>query len=154
MLHAIRDGQHQWGTAHLCYLLAEEPSLSLIMAALCHDMAEQTVGDVPSPTKRILGMQDSLEKLENSILGQNGYLFPLTKEEGQKLELADRLEGCLTCVYERALGNRFVEVPYRRFRSYVSSIELGPTAAAVVAAVEELWQEVSREQEVPITYGR
>jgi 5'-deoxynucleotidase YfbR-like HD superfamily hydrolase len=156
IIHPNRDGQHQWGVAQLCYLIAPAPSLNLIMAALCHDMAEQTVGDVPSPTKRMLRMSSVLEKIENNILEQNGYLFPLTPEEDRVLALADRLEGCLTCIYERGLGNKFVKVVYERFRSYIATVELTPAGASVLRALEELWQEVDggNPEEIKLTYGR
>jgi 5'-deoxynucleotidase YfbR-like HD superfamily hydrolase len=157
LLKEITDSQHQWGVAHLCYLIAEEPTLNLIMAALSHDMAEQTVGDIPAPTKRALELTKRLGQLEDAVLEAYGYLFPLTAEEQEILKLADYLEGMLSCVHERGLGNRFVEVVYSHWRLYFTSTPVTQlNAVRIFTAIEGLWSEALGKdmEEVKAAYGQ
>jgi 5'-deoxynucleotidase YfbR-like HD superfamily hydrolase len=94
------------------------------MAGLSHDLGEQVIGDIPSPTKRLigdLGMR-ALNDLEDQTLSETGLLFSLTEEEQNLLKLADCLDGMLFCISERRLGNRNVVEIFGRFCSYARQL--------------------------------
>ena len=45
-------GHHSHGVAMMVLMIKPDASASLLKAALCHDLSEQVVGDIPSPAKR------------------------------------------------------------------------------------------------------
>lgn len=146
-------GQHSHGVAMLCWLIAGAPSATLLMAALSHDLAEQYVGDVPSPSKKALGVGKALGDIEDSLLATVGMSFEVSEEEAIILKLADCFDGMLTCARERMLGNRskMVAHAYMAYTGYVDtamvaskgvlSTDMWYRAAMVWAAVNELWEE-------------
>jgi 5'-deoxynucleotidase YfbR-like HD superfamily hydrolase len=119
-LKDVTTGQHQYTTAWLCYLLADVPSLNLVMAALVHDTAEQVEGDIPMPTKMRLGLQGTVSKFEADMLCDNHMYFDraLTSAERRTLALANKLAGMLECVHERSLGNRYVELAFKHWLTH------------------------------------
>lgn len=134
---------HQYTVAWLCYVLTKEPALNLIMAALVHDTAEQVVGDVPSPTKKMLGSDVMFLRTEVKLLQDNCAEFLLTREEEHVLSIADKLAGMLECVQERALGNRNVELSFGRWAAYINNMTLTVNELAVYAVVQRLWKEAT-----------
>lgn len=144
-IDTIKDvtvGHHQYTVAWLCYLLTEFPTMQLIMAALVHDTAEQVGGDVPSPTKRLLGFDNEMyTELETMLLKDNGMHFVLSAEEQQVLSVADKFAGMLECVHERNLGNKNAELPYARWHSYLTVQALTAREVEVMAMIGRLWQE-------------
>lgn len=141
---------HSWGVAWLCGLLTRgRPSAALIMAALAHDMAEQDLGDTPSPAKRALGVNAQVNDIEMAMLNSQGvghYFDELTDTEKRILKYADILEGMLFCVRERQLGNSGLSGVYWRFHSYITQMNPARDCAAAVdllQAVERAWARVS-----------
>lgn len=144
-------GQHSHGVAMLCYLMAGEAcSVNLLMAALTHDLAEQYVGDVPSPSKRALNVREQLGQVEDALLDTVGMSFSLTPDEELVLKLADCADGMMFCAKERMLGNRskMVRFAYRNYGTYVhEAMHRLPNGALyeqvglVFKAVSRLWKE-------------
>jgi 5'-deoxynucleotidase YfbR-like HD superfamily hydrolase len=131
--------------AVLCYLLADGgPSVSLLMAALTHDQAEQVDGDVPLPTKcKIPGLRAALEAMEQAVLKEYGFEFALTEVEKRALSIADALDGMLYCCHEAALGNRTtLRGVYAAWLAALEAYEpLTALEAEVISAVETIWEE-------------
>ena len=99
--------QHSFGVAWFCWMLmGGHPSAALLMHALAHDLPEWVVGDIPAPAKKLPGVGDRIEQLEEQVVAEAGLkLFPLTDEEQRALKIADRLEGLLYCAMEARRGN-------------------------------------------------
>lgn len=155
-----RVGQHSFGVAWLCYLLeGGKPSANLLMAALAHDTPEWLYGDIPSPSKAMLGIGAKCEDLEHELFRSVGLEpFALHQHEHRVLKLADLADGMLSCVCERALGNKLVERCYTKFSNYAwgalkrphggvvrQEMELDhPVAVELLDTIEELWQEANQ----------
>jgi 5'-deoxynucleotidase YfbR-like HD superfamily hydrolase len=142
------DAHHSHGVAMLCYLLGDKvqgPSTSLLMAALTHDLGEQKGGDIPSPTKRLLGLTEQHANIEERALEHYDLYFyeDLTQYEKQVLAWADMFDGMLYACREIALGNRMMVLVYKRYRSYVQSIfaDLSPEAQLVYASIQKIYKE-------------
>lgn len=129
---------HSFGVAWLCELLMNgEASKNLIMAALSHDLAEHVIGDIPSPSKRALGLSERFREEEMKALDSArlaNYLDDLTEGEELTLQLADILDGLIFCIKERRLGNVNVSLPYERFHGYafevIAKVQLTEAAAS------------------------
>ena len=137
---------HSFGVIWLVWMLSEgKPSSNLVMAAAAHDLAEQVVGDVPAPAKMEGAGEVArlLDKLEDEVLHKYGVEFPLTTAEERTLKVADKLDGCLYCIYERMQGNKFVEFTYSKFMAYARRLTLvnHVREARIFEAVEALWKE-------------
>jgi 5'-deoxynucleotidase YfbR-like HD superfamily hydrolase len=149
--------EHSWHVTMLLWFIfgTSEPGLAvpMIMAAMCHDMAEWQVGDLPSPAKRRMqtqGFADFREKwgeMEEAILSEQGLDWDYLLDEKQRamLRLVDNMDGALYCVRERAMGNKLIEPCYTNFISYVeeilqesfpSLVQHGDRAGAVEATPE------------------
>lgn len=114
------DARHSFGVAWLIYLLTEGlTTANLLMAGLSHDLAEQTVGDVPAPAKRSLGIGEELNALEDKILADAGFGFTISDREQRILKLADNLDGLMYCAQELRMGNRFVAEAGERYWQYI-----------------------------------
>jgi 5'-deoxynucleotidase YfbR-like len=123
VLREQTDADHSFGVAWICYLLAEcRPSVTLLLAALSHDLGEFATGDMPSMIKRNPTIGPPLAGIETIYRAAAGIEFAgrLTEEEARWLDLADHMEGMMYCVAERWLGNRYAETWYARFSSYVA----------------------------------
>ncbi len=142
LVHSNTVGHHSFGVAWLCYLLSEQmPRPELLLAALAHDMGEQEVGDVPSTTKRGLGISEKLETMEREARCRNGFHFLLTEEEQRTLDLADKFDGMLFCVQERSLGNVNMEAPFYRWATWINKeVKFTELQRRVFEAVLELWE--------------
>lgn len=113
-------GHHSHGVALLCVLLTDGlASAELLMAALLHDLAEQTLGDIPSPAKRQLGFGRDLARLEDRLISESTGLTPLLDDgERRTLKLADIAQGALFCAREMELGNARMRVVFDRYMLY------------------------------------
>lgn len=113
--HALRYsvGHHSAGVASLVIQtwleeFGELPRAELITAALDHDKPELVTGDIPSPSKTLMGTR-ALGTVENRVLGwlTPGLHISLTGREQEWLEAADAMELYLWCMEEVYLrGNR------------------------------------------------
>lgn len=102
-------GHHLFGVASLLVILHPNPSAVLLKAVLWHDMAEQVIGDVPSPILRAEPEYGTVyDKIEAEVLlkrlGVN--LDHLSAEERGWLWALDKLECLLFSREQVALGNR------------------------------------------------
>jgi len=139
------DARHSHGCAMMVYFLtAGAPSVTLLMAALTHDLAEQVTGDIPYPTKRRLpGLKAAVDTLEDEILAAYELRFELLPRERRTLTLADSLDGMLYCASEAALGNRTAlqNVYYVWDGSLAASAPFNLAEQEVINAVRFIWEE-------------
>ena len=105
-------------------LMGCQVSADLLKAALCHDLAEHQLGDIPSPAKREYGIGEQVNELEDKLLNSVGLSVQLTPDEARVLKLADIAQGALFCVREMELGNSGMKVVYERYRSYAEGFVL------------------------------
>lgn len=125
--------EHSFHVAMLCYVLIgqREPGVRvpLLMAALCSDLAEFKVGDIPSPAKRSMDalLPDFRAKwnaMEEDLLRTVGldWRDQLTEEEQRILSLADAFDGALYCIRERQMGNQVMEPCFKTYRKYIEDL--------------------------------
>lgn len=122
MLKTQTVDQHSHRVAQIVRaLMSGRPSVNLVLAALDHDLAEHWAGDLPSPSKRELGIRDAFGEYEDRIFENKFGFAPvlLTHTEGVVLKLADNLDGCLFCLDEIAMGNTMVWGVLENFRGYI-----------------------------------
>lgn len=114
-------GEHSFNVAWLCYLLTHRaPMSALLLHALAHDAAEHATGDIPSPTKRALGIRANVDSFEAALMAEVGLdLPPLDEHNAHILKLADALDGVLYCLREYELGNRTIAPVFHNFVAYV-----------------------------------
>jgi 5'-deoxynucleotidase YfbR-like HD superfamily hydrolase len=150
-IHENTVGEHSFNVAWLVNLLAPTTDFQrryyLVLAALSHDLAEETIGDVPAPTKRALNIRELFGKYEEQLLEEVGLSYEkhLPEEDKRVLKLADALDGAFFCIGEVAMGNRRMSHVYQNFRRYVSQFEpFSSIETEVISYVDELWQEYSR----------
>jgi 5'-deoxynucleotidase len=127
VIHHQNTGEHSYSVAWLCWYLCDRAqykcSAALLLAALSHDAAEHALGDIPSPTKRALGIRATVDALEEESMAYNGLPVPrLDSYETAILKYADALEGLLYCSEEIQRGNRLIYAAYRNFRAYVTEL--------------------------------
>jgi len=118
--------QHSFGVAWFCWLLdSRSPSSNLLMAALAHDLAEQSTGDIPAPAKRALGIKEQFDSYEATIFAANrmpNFDGMLNDAERRTLKIADCMDGAMRCIYEIKMGNTFMRKPLQRFISYIEDM--------------------------------
>ena len=135
-------GHHSHGVAMMVLMMKPDASASLLKAALYHDLAEQVVGDIPSPAKRQFGLGQRLDKLELSIIEEAGIENPaLTDEETRILKLADIAQGALFCAREIQLGNVRLIPVFTRYIIYASEKNLEGREAHLFNAIREIANE-------------
>jgi len=119
-------GHHSHGVALLVFMLSkEQPSSNLVFAALVHDLAEHQTGDMPSPSKRQMGISSQFTMWEENILEDSGWMHEgLTPEEARLLKVADIGQGALYCVEEIQRGNSKMSIVLDRYLSYAKSMNL------------------------------
>lgn len=141
--------EHSHGVAMLVSWLAQasEPGLGvpLLMAALCHDLAEHVVGDIPSPAKKAMPDYPPTEsdvagaaptgggtfsavfgKIETDLLDENELMWEhlLNETEKRWLALADVAECGLFCIRERMMGNKMLESIMENVMDYMGRLLL------------------------------
>ena len=109
--HTIRhtgsysNAEHSWGVAMLMWYFFQSDFKRLAIFALCHDVPECLVGDVPS-TAKDSATQDGLEDSINEEFGLPG-LNMMGIREHAILKLCDRLELYIWGKEQLALGNQY-----------------------------------------------
>lgn len=145
---------HSFGVAMLCELITEgRARKELLMAALCHDLAEHIVGDIPSPAKRSLGISEQFGKYEESILNANGlggYEASLSQDEKVILKYADIIDGMMFCLTELRYGNLHLGVVFKNFHSY--AVQLKETTGVDFPVAQEIVDKISKEYREEITH--
>lgn len=139
-------GAHSFGVAMWVWLLCEgEPTSTMILAALTHDLAEQVTGDIPSPAKRNLGIRDQMNNVEAHELDAHGLFFsPLLSEEHKRvLKLADAFDGAMHCIYERSLGNMHLDGCYRTYQTYIQELVSNGMEQSLAGEVRKMWHEAT-----------
>lgn len=131
-LHQQNVAEHSCHVAQLCAWLANMDksrlTVSLLMAALNHDWAEQRLGDIPGNVKNQLPpyqidnetvpfqkVWGDLEAKELAPFGLD-YEAGLNAKEIYILKISDLADGCLFCIRERAMGNKLITEVYNNFR--------------------------------------
>lgn len=143
---------HSWHVALLLHLLygQESPGIPpvLLMAALCHDMSECQMGDLPSPGKRAMGehfpdFRKKWGEQEEKLLSQYSLDWDqyLTDEDRRRLKFCDNMEGALYCCRERAMGNKMITKPFINFRNYMSELILENVERDAYNYVNSKWEE-------------
>jgi len=148
-------GHHSFGVVSLLLLLHPNPTLTLLKAVLWHDMAEQYIGDVPSPVLRADAeygtVYDSLEReFLRRHLGVNLEL--LSGEEQDWLWAVDKLECLLFSREQYRLGNlAFKETCVVLYAWFAKAIEKVPvpiwqivhqiSAASIETTLEDILNE-------------
>jgi 5'-deoxynucleotidase YfbR-like HD superfamily hydrolase len=135
--------QHSYGVAWLCWQLTSGAAQAdLIMHALAHDAAEHATGDIPSPTKRALGIRSEVDRIEYGLLCHNGIeLPPLAAHDEAVLKLADTLDGVLHCLHERELGNRTLTQVFANYTAYAAELippDCGPGDHSVMGRARQI----------------
>jgi 5'-deoxynucleotidase YfbR-like HD superfamily hydrolase len=101
-------GAHSFGVLSLLLILHPNPTLTLIKAAAWHDMAEQEIGDVPSPVlRRVIDYGEVYAAIEEEFLFDHFAinLEGLSAEEKTWLWGVDKLDCLLFCRDQVRLGN-------------------------------------------------
>lgn len=156
MLREDKVGTHSFRVAMLVFLLAgqKEPGIRvpLLMAALCHDLAEQKYGDIPAPAKREMPdyggatFRTTFGNMEEALLADVAldWQFQLTDEERRILKLADAADGALTCIRERAMGNKLIRTVYHNFRRYVGEVAgVDEAECRLVEHIDDMWEQAN-----------
>lgn len=138
-------GQHSWGVAMLVTLLEPGASAALLRAALLHDVPEAYMGDIPAPVKHgHPAIDEACREMERTVYANLRVEMPtLTEAEARTLKLADCLDGMMTCVAERRMGNRYVDDVYWNFRQYVNDMAPVGREKVIVDHLVEMWMEVT-----------
>jgi 5'-deoxynucleotidase YfbR-like HD superfamily hydrolase len=135
-------GHHSHGVAMMVLMMKPDASASLLKAALYHDLAEQVVGDIPSPAKRRFGLGERLDRLELAVIEEAGIENPiLSDEEARVLKLADIAQGALFCAREIQLGNTRLLPVFTRYIIYASEKNLEGREAHLFNAIREIANE-------------
>jgi 5'-deoxynucleotidase YfbR-like HD superfamily hydrolase len=135
-------GHHSHGVAMMVLMMKPDASASLLKAALYHDLAEQVVGDIPSPAKRRFDLGKRLDELEHSVIEEAGIEQPkLSEEDVRTLKLADIAQGALFCAREVQLGNVRLIPVYKRYISYAIELGLEGREAHLFTAITEIANE-------------
>jgi 5'-deoxynucleotidase YfbR-like HD superfamily hydrolase len=118
---------HSWQAVMLLFALYPgTPSQNLVLAVLGHDLAEQPLGDIPSPAKH---KYPELAKLFGEIEARvmtthfpvvSRALTALTPEENAWLKGVDRLELWMWAVEQHASGNTHVSHLRERVEHYMT----------------------------------
>lgn len=99
------------------------PRAEVLLAALAHDMPEFVLGDMPSPTKKLVpGLREEFRRMESVLFHEHGlpdYEGELNKDEERLVKFGDNMAGYLKCLYELQLGNTLLRGTAERYRLYI-----------------------------------
>lgn len=121
-------------------ILSGEVSNNLLKAALFHDLAEVSTGDVPATTKwRSPELKGTLEDLEQCFNKKHGLCVKLTEEEELALKYADMLELVYFCSDQIKLGNSNMRPVLARGISYLKELKpLNSMTSQIINGLEFL----------------
>lgn len=128
-------GHHSANVAHLVMSLEPRCGKDLIVAALCHDLAEQYTGDIPATAKWASAKLAAVVKeVESSYMGL--LQVELTDYEKCVLKQADMLDLCFKCYEEFRLGNKEVVPIIRRGIQFLREGRSNPLVEYVIKEIE------------------
>jgi len=108
----------------LLQILKEKVTQPLLIAALLHDLEEGVTGDIPAPVKWNIG-GIAIERLEEKIRNHFGIEnLRLSSEERHLLICADVLDGMLTCLDQKLIGNYFISYVFDNYEGFVKRAHL------------------------------
>lgn len=103
-------GAHSFGVMQLVLAADPECRKEVLVAAMRHDYAELSTGDVPAPAKRAsAALQGALDDLERAHPHLAPHPGPFTSRELRILKWADTMELVLWCLEEHEMGNTLVD---------------------------------------------
>lgn len=147
-LTAQTVAEHSFGVAWLCYFLTVgNPSTTLLLSAMSHDLAEHKVGDVASPVKRMFPvLKEWLDVAEENELkgAEINFESLLTDAEKRILKLADNMDGMLFCIREARYGHLHTEEVWTNFYDY--TVQLKPEYGIeqqIFKNIISQWEEVT-----------
>lgn len=151
--------EHSFHVAMLvAWLAGQEPpgiGSNLLMAALCHDLAEHKMGDIPAPVKRSMPdvtddrycdgpmpFRTFWDAQEQKFLNEHqlDWEATLSEQEIHWLKLADAADGCLYCIRERAMGNKLINEVYANFRDYTRKLVVNDFEEQLLDYVDQEWE--------------
>lgn len=125
-------------------LSAGTPRAELLLAALQHDIAEFITGDLPSPSKKSLGISYQFERYEQAVMmdfSHEDYASQLSLDELHVLKMADCLAGMSFCIQERKMGNQFIESAFKNYSRYVEDMKpRNPEEAELILTLNLKWE--------------
>lgn len=110
MLKRESLAEHHLMTAQIILCIFPNASRNLLIAAMTHDVGEAVTGDIPSPTKDLLGIRKELDQIEAAHNPQWSVLEQLTPEEQKQLKFADIAARVVFLASEETYGNNSLEV--------------------------------------------
>lgn len=131
-LHIQSVGEHTYSVMQLILLLDANASRNLLIAALMHDTAERKFGDIPGPTKKLAGLKEKFDGLEDDFMASMGLSLPeLNPEEAKLLKMCDMLEGAMFAAFELRRGNREIREGFFNYMSWLEGVSHSTLSAAV-----------------------
>lgn len=122
--------------------LPDNVELKLLKAALFHDLAEQEIGDIPSPLKRSAPeVATRIRDFEEAFNRYHGIHIELTMIEKSLLNFCDNIAGALFCISEYRCGNAPMLSIAKRFLEYSEEI-VNRNFSEETNSVLELYKEV------------
>lgn len=135
------DAAHQWGVAMLILKLWPEDFARLGPVALCHDIPEGWVGDIPAPVLRYGGteVRATIARIERNISKELGVPseHDLTEEDFTKLKVADRLEFILWAYEQVRMGNEGLQGSIDEALRYINAAPVPAPAGQLIAQILE-----------------
>lgn len=146
MIKPENVAEHTFGLMNLLVIMTGgQLTAKLLMAAMAHDMGEYVTGDVPSPSKRAMGVEakDAFSLMEDQAMLEihPDGLWDLSEWEYKLLKTADNLDGLLKCIEETRMGNYTMQECGENYAAYLNTqlptLGGGPAAELVQLALTE-----------------
>ena len=91
-------GAHSYAVVVLLDQLWDNCSKNLLLSALYHDVPEIILGDIPATAKwDYPEIKEAFKQAEDKVAKDLGLYFVLTREESDRLKMADMLELVMYC---------------------------------------------------------
>jgi len=116
---------------------------TLLIHALCHDLAETATGDIPGPSKRAITDADTLKRFERQIVYDRfGYSDVFVEEDFRRIiKVADLIDEVMYLLTERTLGNNSIidalDHSTERLLEYVANIFPEPHQMILLKIIQD-----------------
>lgn len=115
--------EHSWNVALLVYMIYPQARPKLIKAALTHDVAEITTGDVPATAKwKEPKIKELLDIVEAEFRKKYYIDYKLTSKEYKILKWCDMMELVIWCQEEMELGNKYATPIHANGVAYLEKV--------------------------------